>query len=55
MIPGRSLSGFAEFELLARVSVSGQPIEQQGDWFGALIVKPGENSSVELSINQQVR
>ena len=54
MIPGRSLSGFAEFELVARVSVSGQPTEQSGDWYGALIVKPAENDTIELSINQQV-
>ena len=55
MIPGRTLSGFDEFELIARVSVSGQPIEQPGDWFGTQIVRPGENNNIELSINQQVR
>jgi len=54
MIPGRSLSGFAEFELIARVSLSGQPIEQSGDWFGAQIVKPAEDDAVRLSIERQV-
>lgn len=54
MVPGRSLSGFAEFELIARVSVSGQPAANPGDWFGSLIVKPAENSRVELPIQQQV-
>lgn len=54
MVPGRSLSGFAEFELIARVSVSGQPTAQPGDWFGTQIVKPAENSRIELSIQQQV-
>ncbi|MDH3337588.1 MAG: tetratricopeptide repeat protein [Gammaproteobacteria bacterium] len=54
MVPGRSLSGFAEFELIARVSVSGQPGAQPGDWFGSQLVKPAENSRIELSIRQQV-
>jgi len=54
MVPGRSLSGFAEFELIARVSVSGQPAANPGDWFGSLIVNPAENSRVELPIQQQV-
>ena len=54
MVAGRSLSAFAEFELLARVSVSGQPTAQPGDWFGSQIVKPAENASIELSIDQQV-
>jgi len=54
MVPGRSLSGFAEFELIARVSVSGQPGAQPGDWFGSTLVKPAENSQIELPIQQQV-
>jgi cytochrome c-type biogenesis protein CcmH len=54
MMAGRSLSSFAEFELLARVSTSGQPNAQPGDWYGSQIVKPAENNAVELPINQQV-
>ena len=54
MIPGRALSGFPEIELVARVSVSGQPVAQSGDWFGSEIVKPSENDAVTLSIAQQV-
>ncbi|MDH3613086.1 MAG: hypothetical protein OES10_07380 [Gammaproteobacteria bacterium] len=54
MVPGRSLSGFAEFELIVRVSVSGQPSAQPGDWFATQIVKPAENKNIELSIQQQV-
>lgn len=54
MVPGRGLSGFAEFELIARVSLSGQPSAQPGDWFGAVIVKPAENNDVDISIEQQV-
>ena len=54
MVPGRDLSGFAEIELIARVSVSGQPNAQPGDWFGAIVVAPAENNDVEISIQEQV-
>ncbi len=54
MVPGRSLSAFAEFELIARVSVSGGPAAKSGDWFGSEIVKPAESNRVELSIQEQV-
>ena len=32
MIPGRSLADFDELTLVARLSASGQPTEQPGDW-----------------------
>lgn len=53
MIPGRPLSAFAELEIVARVSVSGQPIAQKGDWFGSATVKPAESQRVSLQIDQQ--
>jgi cytochrome c-type biogenesis protein CcmH len=55
MVAGRALSGFAEFELEARVSLSGQPGKQPGDWFGTILVRPAENNSVSLSIDTQVQ
>lgn len=55
MIPGRSLSGFAELEIVARVSLSGQPVAQPGDWFGTRIVRPADQSDVELAIDEQVQ
>lgn len=54
MVAGRSLSGFDEFELLARVSLSGTPAAASGDWFGSLMVRPADSNSVFLSIDQQV-
>ena len=54
MVPGRDLSGFAEFELIARVSVSGQPNQQPGDWFGTVIVTPADNNDVMLAIQERV-
>jgi cytochrome c-type biogenesis protein CcmH len=55
MVQGRALSGFDEFELLARVSMSGGPAAAPGDWFGTLLVRPAESNSVFLSIDQQVQ
>jgi cytochrome c-type biogenesis protein CcmH len=54
MVAGRKLSGFDEFELLARVSLSGGPAAAPGDWFGKLIVNPAISRSVFLAIDQQV-
>ncbi len=54
MVAGRELSAFEEFELLARVSLSGSPAATSGDWFGSLIVRPADSNSVILSIDQQV-
>jgi len=54
MIPGRRLSAFAEVEIVVRISVSGQPVAQSGDWFASQIVKPAENNTVSLQINRQI-
>ena len=54
MMQGRTLSMFAEFELVARVAVSGQRTQQPGDWFGAVQVRPADSKSVELTISEQV-
>lgn len=55
MVPGRDLSGFAEFELVARVSLSGQPMAAPGDWFGTVIVNPSAANDIELSIQTEVQ
>ncbi|MCZ6716241.1 MAG: hypothetical protein O6946_04155 [Gammaproteobacteria bacterium] len=54
MIPGRVPSGFAQLEIVARVSMSGQPIAQSGDWFGQQIISTAESSEISIIINQQV-
>ena len=54
MVEGRNLSMFAEIELLARISLSGSPAAASGDWFGSILVRPAENDSVFLTIDQQV-
>ena len=55
MIPGRNLSNFAEVEIVARVSVSGQPVQQPGDWFAASTVATGSGDVLDLVISEQVR
>ena len=54
MVPGRSLSDFAEFELIARVSLSGQPAQQSGDWVGEVIARPADSNAISLPIDTQV-
>lgn len=54
MIPGRNLSAFPQIELVARVSISGEPVAQSGDWYASAIVEPGRERNVVLEISQQV-
>jgi cytochrome c-type biogenesis protein CcmH len=54
MIPGRVPSGFAQLEIVARVSMSGQPIAQSGDWFGQKTVSTAATKEVVIIIDEQV-
>ena len=54
MVQGRNLSSFEEFEILVRVSLSGQPVAQPGDWYTAAVVRPADQPSVDLTIDQRV-
>ena len=54
MVEGRNLSAFAEIEVLARVSLSGGPAAQSGDWFGSALVRPAESKVISLTIDTQV-
>ena len=51
---GRPLSGFSELEIIARVSVSGIPMAQSGDWSGSLLVNADDTQAVDLVIDQKV-
>ena len=55
MVPGRLLSGFPELEIIARVSASGQPVAQPGDWFGEEIVRPAESGNISIVIDREVQ
>lgn len=54
MLPGRSLADFPELALVARISQTGQPIEQPGDWYASATYRQGEEGPVELVIDQVV-
>ena len=55
MIPGRVPSAFAQLEIVARVSLSGQPVAQPGDWFGSEVITTAEKQESSIVIDQQVR
>ena len=54
MIPGRVPSAFAQLEIVARVSMSGQPMAQSGDWFGQQTFSTEESREVSVIIDEQV-
>jgi cytochrome c-type biogenesis protein CcmH len=54
MMQGRNLASYAEFELVARVAVSGERTQQSGDWTGTVLVRPAESKTVDLRISTQV-
>ena len=54
MVAGRPLSGFTSFEVVARVSLSGAPAAQSGDWSGSLIVEANSGQTVDLVIDQKI-
>jgi cytochrome c-type biogenesis protein CcmH len=54
MIPGRVPSAFDRLEIIARVSLAGQPIAASGDWYGDAIIDTSNPGEVQITINQQV-
>ncbi|HVJ30051.1 MAG TPA: tetratricopeptide repeat protein [Gammaproteobacteria bacterium] len=55
MIQGRSLAAYPEIKVVARLSNSGQPIAQPGDWFAEAVVRPSAGEPVALVIDQVVQ
>jgi cytochrome c-type biogenesis protein CcmH len=55
MIQGRSLSAYPEVKVVARLSNSGQPGAQPGDWFAETVVRPSEAPTIALVIDQVVQ
>lgn len=55
MIQGRSLGAYPEITVVARVSHSGQPTAQPGDWQAEAVVRPGTAETVALVIDQVVQ
>ncbi len=55
MIPGRNLSAFAEVEIVARVSVTGEPTQQPGDWFGVVSTAEQDDDVLDVVIDEKVQ
>lgn len=55
MIQGRSLASYAEVRIVARLSMSGQPGAQPGDWQAEALVRPSDAPTVALVIDQVVQ
>jgi cytochrome c-type biogenesis protein CcmH len=55
MIQGRSLSAYPQITVVARLSHSGQPTAQPGDWQAEAVVRPGDPATVALVIDQVVQ
>jgi cytochrome c-type biogenesis protein CcmH len=55
MIPGRSLADYDELTLVARLSKTGQPTEQPGDWYAQTKFRPKNGGTVALVIDQVVQ
>lgn len=53
MVAGRPLSAFTEFEIVARVSISGSPMAQSGDWSGSVLINIDDTRSIDLIIDQE--
>lgn len=55
MIQGRSLAAYPEITVVARLSATGQPTAQPGDWFAEAVVRPSDAPTVALVIDQVVQ
>jgi cytochrome c-type biogenesis protein CcmH len=55
MIQGRSIANYPEVTVVARLSASGQPLAQPGDWFAQAVVRPADGNPVALVIDQVVQ
>lgn len=52
MIPNRKLSDFSQIEVIARASISGEPIAKPGDWSGSMVIKTNSDQTFDLIINK---
>jgi cytochrome c-type biogenesis protein CcmH len=55
MIPGRLLSAFDRLEIVARVSQSGEPTAEPGDWYGERTISRPGTAPVDIVIEKQLQ
>lgn len=50
MLPGLKFSNFEEIEIIARISLSGEPLDRAGDYMDSIIIKTIDNKLITLNI-----
>ena len=54
MMPGRTMSSAQQLTIIARVSLSGQPVAASGDLFGEAAWQPGKSGKLNIVIDRKV-
>ncbi len=54
MMPGRTMSSAKQLSIVARVSLSGQPVASSGDLFGEASWQPGKSGTLNIVIDRKV-
>ena len=54
MMPGRTMSSAQQLTIIARVSLSGQPVAASGDLFGEASWQPGKSGKLSIVIDRKV-
>jgi cytochrome c-type biogenesis protein CcmH len=54
MMPGRTMSSAQQLTIIARVSLSGQPVAASGDLFGEASWQPGKSGKLNIVIDRMV-
>jgi cytochrome c-type biogenesis protein CcmH len=54
MLPGRTMSSAQQLTIIARISLSGQPVAASGDLFGEASWQPGKSGKLNLVIDRKV-
>ena len=54
MMPGRTLSSAKQLTIIARVSLSGEPVAASGDLFGEASWQPGKSGALNIVIDRKV-
>jgi len=54
MMPGRTMSSAQQLSIVARISLSGQPVASSGDLFGEASWQPGKSGKLSIVIDRKV-
>lgn len=54
MMPGRTMSSAQQLTIVARISLSGQPVAASGDLFGEATWQPGKSGALSIVVDRKV-